>query len=174
MKNGVWHVHDGEPPREDVPLSFNVLLNLASACNTEDKAVLWGFIGRYASEASPASHPILDDLVGFAIRYYSDFVKPTKRYRAADGRERSALEALVASLESLPADAGAEDAQNRVYEIGKQFEFEPLRDWFRALYEILFGQEQGPRLGSFIVLYGVGETVALIERALSGEDLSAA
>ena len=174
LKNGVWHVHDGEPPREDVPLSFNVLLNLASACNTEDKAVLWGFIGRYASEASPASHPILDDLVGFAIRYYSDFVKPTKRYRAADGRERSALEALVASLESLPADAGAEDAQNRVYEIGKQFEFEPLRDWFRALYEILFGQEQGPRLGSFIVLYGVGETVALIERALSGEDLSPA
>lgn len=174
LKNGVWHVHDGTPPQETLPLSFNVLLNLASACNTEDKDVLWGFIARYAPQASPAANPILDELVGFAIRYYTDFVKPNKRYRAADERERAALEALVAGLETLPEGVSAEDAQNQVYEIGKQFEFEPLRDWFRALYEILFGQEQGPRLGSFIALYGVGETVTLIRRVLSGEDLSAA
>ena len=174
LKNAVWHVHNGEPPQEAVPLSFNVLLNLASACNTEDKEVLWGFIARYAPEASPKANPILDELVGFAIRYYMDFVKPNKRYRAADDRERAALSALIAGLESLPEGAGAEEAQNQVYEVGKQFEFEPLRDWFRALYEILFGQEQGPRLGSFIALYGVGETIALINRALSGEDLSAA
>ena len=174
LKNAVWHVHNGEPPQEAVPLSFNVLLNLASACNTEDKEVLWGFIARYAPEASPEANPILDELVGFAIRYYMDFVKPNKRYRAADDRERAALSALIAGLESLPEGAGAEEAQNQVYEVGKQFEFEPLRDWFRALYEILFGQEQGPRLGSFIALYGVGETIALINRALSGEDLSAA
>ena len=174
LKNAVWHVHNGEPPQETVPLSFNVLLNLASACNTEDKEVLWGFIARYAPEASPEANPILDELVGFAIRYYMDFVKPNKRYRAADDRERAALSALIAGLESLPEGAGAEEAQNQVYEVGKQFEFEPLRDWFRALYEILFGQEQGPRLGSFIALYGVGETIALINRALSGEDLSAA
>jgi len=174
LKNAVWHVHNGAPPQEDVPLSFNVLLNLASACNTEDKEVLWGFIARYAPEASPGENPMLDELVGFAIRYYMDFVKPNKRYRVADDRERSALEALVAGLETLPAGVSAEEAQNQVYEVGKQFEFDPLRDWFRALYEILFGQEQGPRLGSFIALYGVGETVTLIKRALSGEDLSAA
>ena len=174
LKNAVWHVHDGEPPREAVPLSFNVLLNLASACNTEDKSVLWGFIARYAPDATPESNRILDELVGFAIRYYQDFVKPNKRYRAADSRERAALVALAESLEALPDGAGAEEAQNRVYEIGKRFGFEPLRDWFRALYEILFGQEQGPRLGSFIALYGIGETVALIHRALAGEDLSAA
>jgi lysyl-tRNA synthetase class 1 len=174
LKNAVWHVHNGNPPREEVPLSFNVLLNLASACNTEDKSVLWGFISRYAPEASPRENPILDDLVGYAIRYYLDFVKPNKRYRDADDRERLALEALAASLESLPEGVSAADAQNLVYEIGKQFEFDPLRDWFKALYEILFGQEQGPRFGSFIALYGVGETVTLIRRALSGEDLSAA
>ena len=174
LKNAVWHVHNGEPPQETVPLSFNVLLNLASACNTEDKEVLWGFIARYAPEASPEANPVLDELVGFAIRYYMDFVKPNKRYRAAYDRERAALSALIAGLERLPEGAGAEEAQNQVYEVGKQFEFEPLRDWFRALYEILFGQEQGPRLGSFIALYGVGETIALINRALSGEDLSAA
>ena len=174
LKNAVWHVHNGEPPSETVPLSFNVLLNLASACNTEDKAVLWGFIARYVPEASPEANPILDELVSFAIRYYTDFVKPNKRYRAADDQERTALEALIKELKGLPEGTSAEEVQNQVYEIGKSFEFDPLRDWFRALYEILFGQEQGPRLGSFIALYGVGETVTLIERALAGENLSAA
>jgi lysyl-tRNA synthetase class 1 len=174
LKNAVWHVHNGEPPREEVPLSFNVLLNLASACNTEDREVLWGFIARYAPDASPEANPILDELVGFAIRYYMDFVKPYKRYRTADDRERAALMALVVGLEGLPEGASAQEAQNKVYEVGKQFEFEPLRNWFRALYEILFGQEQGPRLGSFIALYGIDEMIELIQRALSGEDLSAA
>ena len=174
LKNAVWHVHNGEPPREEVPLSFNVLLNLASACNTEDREVLWGFIARYAPDASSEANPILDELVGFAIRYYMDFVKPYKRYRTADDRERAALMALVVGLEGLPEGASAQEAQNKVYEVGKQFEFEPLRNWFRALYEILFGQEQGPRLGSFIALYGIDEMIELIQRALSGEDLSAA
>ena len=174
LKNAVWHVHNGEPPREEVPLSFNVLLNLGSACNTEDREVLWGFIARYAPDASPEANPILDELVGFAIRYYMDFVKPYKRYRTADDRERAALMALVVGLEGLPEGASAQEAQNKVYEVGKQFEFEPLRNWFRALYEILFGQEQGPRLGSFIALYGIDEMIELIQRALSGEDLSAA
>ena len=143
LKNAVWHVHNGEPPREEVPLSFNVLLNLASACNTEDREVLWGFIARYAPDASPEANPILDELVGFAIRYYMDFVKPYKRYRTADDRERAALMALVVGLEGLPEGASAQEAQNKVYEVGKQLDFEPLRNWFRALYEILFGQEQG-------------------------------
>lgn len=173
LRNAVWHIHNGEPPQEEVPLSFNVLLNLASVCNTEDKSVLWGFIARYAPEATSEKNHILDDLVGYAIRYYRDFVKPNKQYRPATDEERPALEALAECLAALPEGASAEDAQNQVYEIGKRFEYDPLREWFRTLYEILFGQEQGPRLGSFIALYGIGETVTLIRRALAGEDLNA-
>ena len=174
LQNAVWHVHKGAPPRESIPLSFSVLLNLANACNTEDKSVLWGFIARYATEATPENNRILDDLAGYAIRYYQDFVKPNKRYRSPSTRESAALQALASALGSVPDDASAADIQNKVYEIGKRFEFEPLRDWFKALYEILFGRKQGPRLGSFIALYGVAETIALIERALAGEDLSTA
>ncbi|MEM9683293.1 MAG: lysine--tRNA ligase, partial [Pseudomonadota bacterium] len=174
VENPVWHIHNGAPPAESAPLSFAMLLNLASVCNTEDKAVLWGFVSRYVEGATPENSPLLDQLVGYAIRYYADFVKPAKRYRAPTDVERKAIGALADALEAMPADATAEDLQNQVYEIGKQFGFEKLRDWFRALYEVLLGQEQGPRMGSFIALYGVPETVALIRRALDGEDLSAA
>ncbi|MGH6619967.1 MAG: lysine--tRNA ligase, partial [Alphaproteobacteria bacterium] len=174
IENPVWHIHDGRPPAVEVPLTFGVLLNLASVCNTEDKSVLWGFVSRYVSGATPESHPILDQLVGHAIRYYADFVKPAKRYRAPTGTERQAIEALAEALAKMPAGASAEELQNEVYEVGKRFGFEQLRDWFRALYEVLLGQEQGPRMGSFIALYGVPETVALIRQALSAEGLSAA
>ena len=174
VENPVWHIHNGTPPAESAPLSFAMLLNLASVCNTEDKAVLWGFVSRYVEGATPENSPLLDQLVGYAIRYYADFVKPAKRYRAPTDVERKAIGALADALEAMPADATAEDLQNQVYETGKQFGFEKLRDWFRALYEVLLGQEQGPRMGSFIALYGVPETVALIRRALDGEDLSAA
>jgi lysyl-tRNA synthetase class 1 len=136
--------------------------------------VLWGFISRYVPSATPESQPLLDELVGYAIRYYTDFVKPSKNYRAPNDTERAALEDLVGALDGLGAGAAAEDIQTQVYEIGKKFEYEPLRDWFKALYEILLGQEQGPRMGSFVALYGVPETTALIRRALAGEDLSAA
>ncbi len=174
LENPVWHIHNGTAPGGDAPLSFAVLLNLASVCNTEDKAVLWGFISRYVPSATPESQPLLDELVGYAIRYYTDFVKPSKNYRAPSDTERAALEDLAGALDGLGAGATAEDIQNQVYEIGKRFDFEPLRDWFKALYEILLGQEQGPRMGSFVALYGVPETTALIRRALAGEDLSAA
>ncbi len=174
LENPVWHIHNGTAPEADVPLSFAVLLNLASVCNTEDKDVLWGFISRYVPSATPESQPLLDELVGYAIRYYADFVKPSKNYRAPSDTERAALEDLAGALDGLGAGAAAEDIQTQVYEIGKRFEYEPLRDWFKALYEILLGQEQGPRMGSFVALYGVPETTALIRRALAGEDLSAA
>ncbi len=174
LANPVWHVHDGHPPDEEVPLAFAVLLNLASACNTEDKSVLWGFITRYAPEARPENHPILDRLVGYALAYYRDFVKPAKRYRGPDDKERRALEELAAVLEAMPAGSAAEAIQNEVYEVGKRHGFAELKDWFRALYEVLFGQSRGPRMGSFIALYGIPETAALIRRALAGEDLSAA
>ena len=174
LENPVWHIHGGEPPTEEVPLTFGLLLNLASVCNTEDKAVLWGFISRYAPYASAERDRILDELVGRAINYYRDFVKPAKRYRAPTAAERAALEDLLAALDGMPRWTTAEDIQNEVYECGKRHGFENLRDWFRALYEILLGQEQGPRMGSFAALYGLPETATLIRRALAGEDLNAA
>jgi len=171
--NPVWHIHGGAPPVEEVPLSFNILLNLASVCNTEDKAVLWGFIARYVDGATPDNHPILDRLVGYALAYYRDFVKPKKHYRPATDAERTALSELLAALRALPATADAEAIQFEIYEVGKRHDFDNLRDWFRALYEILLGQSQGPRFGSFVALYGLEESIALIERALAGEDLAA-
>ena len=173
LANPAWHIHGGEPPAEDVPVSFALLLNLASVCNTEDKAVLWGFISRYAANASPEAYTLLDELVGRAINYYRDFVKPTKKYRAANAVEAKALEGLLAAFERLSAYATAEEIQNEVYTVGKAHEFENLRDWFRALYEILLGQEQGPRMGSYVALYGLEEMKELIRRALAGEDLAA-
>lgn len=173
LENPAWHIHAGHPPAPETGLGFGVLLNLASVCNTEDPAVLWGFIARYVFGVAPESAPILDELVGHALTYYRDVVKPTKAYRAPAPYERAALDDLRAALAAMPADAGPEEIQTEVYEVGKRYPFESLRDWFRALYEILLGQSQGPRMGSFIALYGLAETVALIDRALAGEDLAA-
>jgi lysyl-tRNA synthetase class 1 len=171
LENPVWHIHDGKPPKPGARLGFAMLLNLAGVCNTEDPAVLWGFISRYAPEASPENGPILDELVGCAIRYYRDFVKPKKKYRAPSETERAALADLLAELEALPEDADGETIQTRVYEVGKRHDFPELRAWFKALYEILLGQEQGPRMGSFMSLYGIEESRVLLRRALAGEDL---
>ena len=172
IENPVWHIHSGEPPHEDAHLSFNILLNLASVCHTEEKSVLWHFISRYRPNATPETAPILDELVGRAINYYQDFIKPNKKYRRATERELAMLESLRSELERLPLEAIAEDIQTKIYEIGKQYEFENLKDWFGCLYEVLLGQQQGPRMGSFIVLYGIEETKDLLDRVLAGEDLS--
>ena len=172
LVNPVWHIHGGKAPEVQVPISFNVLLNLVSASNSEEPETLWGFIQRYAPETSPDSHPELNRMVGYAINYFVDFVKPAKVYRAPDERERAALEDLSSKLDSLDQGAAAEDIQSLVYEAGKAHDFDNLRDWFRALYEVLLGQSQGPRFGSFVALYGVQETRSLITRALAGEDLS--
>jgi lysyl-tRNA synthetase class 1 len=169
LVNPVWHVHGGNPPEAELPISFALLLNLASASNSEDRGVLWGFIQRYAPDATPEGHPLLDELVGYAIRYFHDLVKPSKAYRTATEKERAALADLGARLAALPEKVLAEDIQNEVYAVGKAHGFEPLRDWFQALYQVLLGQTQGPRFGSFVELYGVPETRALIDRALAGE-----
>ena len=172
IENPVWHIHAGSPPEPEIKVSYNILLNLASVCHSEDKSVLWHFITRYRPEATPETAPILDRLVGNAINYYRDFVKPNKKFRSPNEMEKEALEALLAALGELPVDATAEDIQSQVYAIGKERPFEDLKTWFKALYEILLGQSQGPRMGSFIALYGIEETKVLISRALSGEDLS--
>jgi lysyl-tRNA synthetase class 1 len=173
LDNPAWHIHRGQPPFEPVQLSFNVLLNLAGVCNTEDKAVLWHFISRYSPQARPESAPILDKLVDCAIRYYRDFVKPNKKFRRPDAMETKAIEELAAALSALPAEASAEDIQTQVYEVGKRHPFKDLRAWFQALYEILLGQTQGPRMGTFFAVYGLKESIVLIRRALAGEDMAA-
>jgi lysyl-tRNA synthetase class 1 len=173
LMNPVWHIHQGEPPQAELPISFALLLNLASASNSEDREVLWGFIRRYAPDATPEAHPLLDKLVGYAIRYFHDFVKPAKRYRNPSEKERAALADLDQRLAKLPKGVQAEDIQTEVYAVGKEHGFEPLRDWFATLYEVLLGQAQGPRFGGFVELYGVAETRGLIAKALAGELVAA-
>ncbi len=169
IDNPAWHVHRGEPPERGSPVSFSLLLNLVSAADASTKDILWGFISRYIPGASPESEPMLDRLTEFAINYYEDFVKPSKKFRAPDDKERAAMTALVERFKALPADADAETIQNNVFEVGKDAGFEPLRGWFQALYEVLLGQSQGPRFGSFAAIFGLERTIALIERALAGE-----
>lgn len=168
LANPVWHIHHGHPPEAELPISFALLLNLVSASNSEDPATLWGFIRRYAPDATPEAHPILDHLVGYAIQYFHDFVRPAKTYRPASETEAAAFRDLSEQLGALTAGAGAEDIQAIVYAVGKAHGFEPLRDWFKALYEVLLGQSQGPRFGGFVELYGIEETRELIAEKVPG------
>ena len=169
LDNPVWSVHGGEVPAKGSPVSFSLLLNLVSAANASDKTLLWGFLSRYLPGATPQSEPLLDQLAGYAIHYYEDFVLPAKKFRPPDARERAAFADLAARLKALPA--GCQDAeliQNEVYEAGKAAGYEPLRGWFQALYEVLLGQSQGPRFGSVAAIFGLENTIALIDGALTG------
>ena len=192
LANPVYHIHNGNVPESKMVVPFSMLLNLASVSAAEDKDQLWGFIQRYAPEATPEGNPDMDQAAGFAVRYYNDFVKPTKKFRLPTDQERGALENLVAALrdekvalEAIAkrnADAGNADEalptvdwqdeeflQSIVFAIGKNHGFEPLRAWFSCLYEVLLGAEQGPRFGGFIALYGIEESIQLIEDGLAGK-----
>jgi len=181
LDNPVWHIHSGAPPQPELPITFGLLLNLVSVSHASNKDVLWGFLRRYAPGATPENNPILDRLSGYAIRYYEDFVKPTKKFRAPDDVETAALQSLDQTLAALPADANADQIQNALLDVGRAIPRyqDPTKvspsggpgvklDWFQAIYEILLGQERGPRLGTFIALYGIAETRTLIAKALSG------
>ncbi len=169
VENPAWHIFGGDAPASDMEVSFAMLLNLASVAGATDRSALWGFIRKYAPGASPENHPGLDAAAGYAVRYYNDFVKPAKVYRAPDAREAAALADLRDRLRDWDGAADPEALQAEVYAVGKEHGFEPLRDWFRAIYEVLLGASQGPRFGGFIALYGVPETVALIDAGLAGE-----
>ncbi|RNJ44071.1 lysine--tRNA ligase [Mesorhizobium erdmanii] len=182
LGNPVWHMHNGNPPDIDMPVPFSLLLNLVSASNAQNKDVLWGFISRHTQGVTPKTHPELDQLVGHAIRYFDDFVRPTKTFRAADEVEREALEALDAALGALPADAGGEAIQNASLNVARKIERYQDHSkqspeggpgvsgaFFQMIYQVLIGQERGPRFGSFAALYGVAETRALIQQALAGQ-----
>ncbi len=175
LENPAWHIHAGNPPANLSPISFAVLMNLVSASNAETKELLWAFIGKYAPGVTPQTHPFLDKLCDYAIRYFEDFVKPTKKFRAATEKERVAFEDLIKRLDALPAGTNdGETIQNEVYAVGKEHAFEPLRDWFKALYEVLFGVESGPRFGQFAAIFGVRETSALLRKGAAGELVRAA
>jgi lysyl-tRNA synthetase class 1 len=174
LGNPVHHVHAGKVPPARVPLSFALLLNLVGVASTDDKDLLWAFVKRYAPEASPETHPELDALIGHAVVYFRDFVKDSLRRRSPTPDEADALSELDRRLAALPDDATAEDYQNEVYEVGKsRFGKDNLRDWFRTLYETLLGTSQGPRMGSFIALYGLDNSRKLIAEALAIQTASA-
>ncbi len=169
LANPVWHIHAGQPPESGMLVSFAALLNLASVVAAPDRERLWGFIRRYAPDAAPETHPDLDAAAEGAVRYFRDFVAPTRVYRLPDARERAAMADLAARLQAWDGGLDAEALQSLVFAVGRAHGFEPLRDWFRALYEVLLGASAGPRFGGFIALYGVAETVALIDRGLAGD-----
>ncbi|WP_294611090.1 lysine--tRNA ligase [uncultured Roseovarius sp.] len=168
LNNPVWHIHGGNVPESHMVVPFSMLLNLASVAAAHDKEALWGFIRRYAPDASPETHPDMDQAAGFAVKYYEDFVAPAKTYRAPTDLEREALTDLRDQLAAYDGPVDDEALQSIVYGVGRE-RFDPLRDWFKTLYEVLLGASQGPRFGGFIALYGVKETVALIDRGLAGE-----
>ncbi len=168
--NPVWAVHGGAPPRQGSPVTFQLLLNLASVANLTDRGKLWAYLARYRPGATPETEPLLDRLVGHALAYVEDFVRPAKRFRLPDERERDALLDLAARLRALPPDTrDGETIQTEVYAAGKAAGFEPLRAWFAALYEVLLGESQGPRFGSFAAIYGLPQTIALLEAGARGD-----
>jgi lysyl-tRNA synthetase class 1 len=181
LSNPVWHIHSGAPPKADMPISFSMLLTLVSSSNAENAETLWGFIGRYRPGVTAQTHPKLNALVGYAIHYFRDFVLPTKKYRAPNEAERAALIDLRDALSQLPADASAEKIQDMVYEVGRREPFldrsgkiktkdgKPgvALDWFNMLYQVLLGQEKGPRFGSFVAVYGLQNTIDMIDGALA-------
>jgi lysyl-tRNA synthetase, class I len=165
--NPVWHIHAGQPPASDMVVPFSMLLNLASVAGAKDTAGLWGFIQRYAPEASPQTNPQMDQAAGFALRYFADKIAPNRQFRAPNLQERAAMEDLVARLRAWEGGLEAEALQSMVFAVGRDHGFENLRDWFKALYEVLMGASEGPRFGGFIALYGIQESITLIERALA-------
>ncbi|MBA4781746.1 MAG: lysine--tRNA ligase [Rhizobiales bacterium] len=168
LQNPVWHIHGGNAPTVALPVSFAMILNLVSASNAEDKETLWGFISTYAPDLTPQSAPKLDEMVGYAIRYFEDFVKPSKVFRAPSDQERAAMADLASRLGAMDPASDGEALQTEIFEVGKDHGFENLRDWFQSLYQVLLGQDQGPRFGSFVALYGIEETRELIAKALDG------
>ena len=179
LVNPVWHIHSGNPPQPDMPVTFQLLLTLVSSSNAENAETLWGFIGRYRPGVTPQTHPKLNRLVEYAINYYRDFVAPTKKFREPTEVERVALSDLRDALSQLAGDSTAEQIQDVVYEIGRREPFLDEKkkakdgkpgvalDWFNMLYQVLLGQEKGPRFGSFVAVYGLANTVGMIDGALA-------
>ena len=169
MENPVWHIHSGVPEATALPVTFTLLLNLAAVCLAEEPSVVWGYVSDYAPGVTAKTHPELNRLIGYAVNYYQDLVRPTKTYRLPTETEGKHITALLAAFDALADDAPAEDIQSAVYATGKAAGYENLRDWFQCLYQVLLGQSEGPRMGSFFALYGRAKTRLLLTDALAGK-----
>ena len=167
LKNPVHHVHGGKPPAISMPIDFALLLNLVSAAHVEDKAALWKFVSAYAPGTSAEATPELDRLLGYSLSYYRDFIQPRQSFRAPSDKEREALLDLAERLRGYDRNTEPEEIQGVFYAVGREHAFEPLRAWFQAVYECLLGNSQGPRMGTFAAIYGLENTVALIEEKLA-------
>jgi lysyl-tRNA synthetase class 1 len=174
VNNPVWFIHNGNVPKNTSPISFNTLLNVVSTCTNEPNAeIIWGFVQRYRSDLTPESYPFLDKLIGYALAYYRDFVEPLKNYRLPTDQEKEAFRDVIEAIRSLPADADSEAIQFHFYEVGKNKYTKPkLREWFKAVYEVIFGTSDGPRMGAFVLLVGREKAIQLIEDAISGNLVS--
>ena len=167
LMNPVWHVHNGLIPKEDTIMSFSMLLNLVETSNADSKELLWKFVKKYKQNLLEKEHPIFDNLIGYAIKYFNDVIKLQKKYKTPDANEKIALEALVKSLDSCNDKMLPEDIQTLIYSTGKENGYaENLRDWFKLIYEVVFGDENGPRMGFFISFFGVNETKELIKEKI--------
>jgi lysyl-tRNA synthetase class 1 len=165
LLNPVWHIHNGNPPKEKSIMPFSVLLNLVGTSNATDKEVLWKFIKRYKKDIKISNHPILDSLVKYALKYFVDIVKPNKKYKKPDEKEKKALKDLVSRLKACKDQTDPETIQTLVYSVGKDNGYEKnLREWFKAIYEIIFGSQDGPRMGFFISFFGIKESIELINK----------
>ena len=165
--NPVWHVHNGSPPREKIVMPFSMLLNIVGSSNAKSKDVLWKFIKKFHKEIDPKSHKILDELTNYAINYFVDEVEPNKKFKKPNKDEKKALENLILQLKKVSQNTPAEEIQTIIYSTGKENGYkENLRDWFKLIYQVTFGEENGPRMGFFISFFGVKETIDLMEKKL--------
>ena len=165
LLNPVWHVHNGNPPKEKSIMPFSVLLNLVGTSNATDKNVLWKFIKKNKNNIKPSDHPILDNLIHYALKYFNDVVKPKKKYRKPNDKEKIALQDLIKRLKDCKEGMDPEAIQTIVYSVGKDNGYDKnLRDWFKAIYEIIFGEKDGPRMGFFISFFGIKESIELINK----------
>ena len=168
ISNPVWHIHNGSPPKEKIIMPFSMLLNIVGSSNAKNKEVLWKFIKKFHSEIEAKDHKILDELTSYAINYFVDEVEPKKKFKKPNKDEKKALENLISKLKKVTQDTPAEEIQTLIYSTGKENGYtENLRDWFRLIYQVVFGEENGPRMGFFISFFGVKETIDLMEKKLN-------
>ena len=166
--NPVWHVHNGKMPKEKIIMTFSMLLNLVEASNADSKELLWKFVQKHKERIEKNNYPIFDKLIGYAINYFNDVIKKNKKYKKPNKNEKKALEALINVLDTCNNNMEPEDIQTKIYTVGKENGYkENLRDWFKLIYEVVFGDENGPRMGFFISFFGVNETKQLIKDKLN-------
>ena len=167
LLNPAWHVHNGKIPKEDLIMSFSMLLNLVEASNADSKELLWKFVKKYKKNITENEFPIFDNLIEYAIKYFNEVIKLKKKYKKPNENEKKALQALISTLDECNDDMSPEDIQTLIYSTGKDNGYkEKLREWFKLIYEVVFGDENGPRLGFFISFFGVKETKQLIKDKL--------